>query len=105
TNVPQRFRAESADLKIIFHDRERLAQAVDARCEKLSLIIEAWPPGEHAPDIQSFAFDLFEHVLGRNAFGGARVMRAAGAMDVMIAAIETGRRRVNPPFELEGKLR
>jgi hypothetical protein len=32
-------------------------------------------------------------------------MRAACAMDMMVAAVETKRRRINPPFELERKFR
>jgi hypothetical protein len=68
--VAKRFRAEAADFEVVFHHRQRLAQAVHARREKLSLIIEARSPREDATDVQPFAFDLFEHVLGRDAFGG-----------------------------------
>src|SRR5258705_4281667 len=96
-------RAESADFEVVFHYCERLAQFVHARRKKLPLIREARSPREHATDIQPFAFDLLEHVLRRDALGRTRVMRAASAVDMMVAAVETVRRWFNPAFELDGE--
>ena len=101
--MAERLRTEAADFEIVFHYRQRLAQAGHARRKKLALIREARPPGEHAPDVQPFALDLPEHVLGRHTFRGTRIMRATGAVDMMITAVETVRGGLNPAFEFEGK--
>src|SRR5687768_8782720 len=85
TNVPQCLRAEAADLQVVLEDRARVAQLMRAWREKTPLIVEAGTPGEYAADIQPFAFDLSEHVLRQDAFGGTVAVGAAGGMDVMVA--------------------
>src|SRR6266850_653986 len=99
--MAERLGTEAADLQIVFHDGEGAAQLVHAGCEKAPLIIEAWSPGEDATNVQPFAFDLPEHILRRHAFGGARVMGATGAVDVMIAGIKTVIGWANPALELK----
>jgi hypothetical protein len=68
-------------------------------------MIEAGSPGEDAADIQTLAFDLAEHVRRLYAFGGRRVMRTTGGVDVMIAAEVPAGRGVDPALEPDGDLR
>lgn len=98
-DMPQSLRAEAADLEIVFHHGERAAELMDGGREESALIIVTGTPGEHAADIERFATDLQEHVLGFHTFGGACVMRATGAVDVVIARVKTKFHRVYPTFE------
>ncbi len=68
-------------------------------------MIEAGAPRQHAADIEPLAFDLPEHVGRIDAFGRRRVVRAPGRVDVMVAAVEAARRRIDPALELHGDFR
>ena len=104
-DVAERLRTEAADLDVVFHQRQRLAALVGRRREKLPLMIEARAPRQHAADIEPLAFDLPEHVRRIDAFGRRRVVRAACRVDVMVAAVEAARRRIDPALEPHGDFR
>ena len=103
--MAERLRAEAADLDVVLHQRQRLAALVGRRREELPLMIEARAPRQHAADIEPLAFDLPEHVRRIHAFGRRRVVRAAGRVDVMVAAVEAARRRIDPALEPHGDFR
>ena len=103
--MAERLGAEAADLDVVLQQRQRLAERVGRRREELPLVIEARPPGQHAADVQPLALDLQEHVRRIHAFGRGRVVRAAGRVDVVVAAVEAVRRRIDPALELHGDFR
>jgi len=90
---------EAAHLDVVFHERLRFAPLVGERGEELFLVIEPGSPGEHAADVQPLAFYLPEHVRGLDSFGGRRVVRTAGGVDVVVAAEVSARRWIDPAFE------
>ncbi len=81
------------------------AARVHVRREELLLMIEARTPRQHAADVQSFAFDLPEHVGRIDSLGGRRIVRATSGVDVMVAAEEAMRDRVDPALESNRQFR
>src|SRR5262249_23741097 len=95
-HVPQRLRAEPADLQVVLQDRQRLADLVGGGREELALVLEAGAPGEHAAHVEPFSLHLEEHVFWRDTPGGALIMRATRAVDVVVAAEIPVLPRVDP---------
>ena len=75
------------------------------RLEELPLEVVARAPGQVAADVQPFALDVQEHVVGEDALGRVRVVGAAGGVDVVVAAVEAVVHRVDPALELDGDRR
>jgi hypothetical protein len=103
TDVPQRLRAEAADLDVVFQDGERGAQSVGPGLEEPALVVVARAPGQDAAHVQPLAADLFEHVRRFDPLGGAGVVGAAGGVDVVVAADEAKGPRVDPALERNGQ--
>ena len=61
--MAQGLRTKPANFNVVFHQAERLAEAIDLRREVLLLMVEAGTPRENASDVQPFAHHLQEHVL------------------------------------------
>src|SRR5262245_7000875 len=72
---------------------------MDTRCKESSLVIEARPPRQHAPHIQSFAIDLPKHIFRQHPFARAVVMGASGSVNVVIPAEETVLHWVHPSLQ------
>ena len=98
-DVPERLRAEAADLDVVLEHGQRLAQAVGPRAEEPALEVVARAPGQDAADVQPLALDLEEHVLRLDALGRVGVVGTAGGVDVVVAAEEAVGRRVDPALE------
>src|SRR5262245_8851158 len=98
--VSERLRSETTDLDVVLHDRQRFAPLVGRWCKELLLMIEPWPPRQHAADVQTLTLDLTEHDRGILALGRKRVVCAAGSVNVVVTAEEAMGRRVDPPLEM-----
>jgi len=99
--VPQRLRAETADLHVIFQHGEWLADLVRVRFEELALEVVARAPGQIAADVKGLPLDMEKHVLRENAFGRVGIMSAACGVDMMISAVEAVVLRFDPALQLD----
>src|SRR5881392_2369328 len=99
--MAQRLRPETADLQIILQHGQPLTEVAGPGLKEPPLITKARSPGQYRADVQPFAFDLPKHVLRADALRGARVMSAAGGMDMVVAAVKAKCCRVDPPLELQ----
>ena len=96
--MPECRRSEATDLKVVFEQRKWFANLVGHWREIATLEIEARPPGQHAANVQAFALDLGIHVFRPHSLRRALVMRATGAVNVMIPAVESVLHRIDPAF-------
>ena len=103
--MTERGGAEAAHLHVVAQQRVRLAERMRGTAKEWPLMLEAVTPGEHAADVQAFALHLGKHVRGLHANGGGGVVRAAGGMNVMIAAVIAEVRRIDPALKPHRELR
>src|SRR5688572_12188440 len=96
-------RAKPADFQVVFEDRQRLAQVARLGLKELPLETEARPPSQDRADVEALAFDLTKHLFRGNPFRRHGIVRAAGGVNVVIAAVEAERSRVDPALQLDVK--
>ena len=101
--MPGAVRAEAADLDVVAEQVGELRNLVLVPGEELLLVIEARAPREIAADFQILAEAMAHHVLREHAFGGIRVVRATGGVNVMIAGPPAELRGIDPALDLEGQ--
>src|SRR5262249_14708505 len=96
-------RTEAADLHVVAEQKRILRGLVFGACEELLLIVEAGAPREIRADLEVFALAVARHVRCVHAHGRYRVVRAAGCVDVMIAAPPTQLGRIDPALYLKAQ--
>src|SRR5260370_7077374 len=89
-------RWEPGNLQVVMDQPVRLRKGMILAAEKLLLVVVAGSPGQYCADIQFLAPDLAHHVIRLHTFRGILVVRAAGGMHVMVAAIPAGFRGPHP---------
>src|SRR5262245_35152944 len=99
--MPERFGAESTDFKVVLHQRSRRAERVQPWRKEFPLKIKARSPCQYTADVQSFTFNLPEHIGRCYTFGRTCVVSATCAMYMMITAPISRAGRVDPSFHLE----
>src|SRR5438045_4352502 len=72
--------------------------------KELLLVIVIRAPRQHACNIDVLPQNLAHHILRLHAFGRVHVVRAASAVDMMVARIPPELGWIDPALELEGQL-
>src|SRR5215475_7957322 len=93
--------AEAGDLDIVVEQVGILGNAIVLAGKEFFLEIEARSPGEIAADFEVLTLAVAIHVGRHDAFGGLRIMGAAGGMNVMVAGPPAKFRWINPTLQFE----
>src|SRR6185437_7356367 len=94
-------RWETGHFHVIAEEVVRRGQGVDLALEVAFLVIPARTPAQAAADVEILAENVAHHVLRRDAFGRAFVMRAASRVDVVIAGVPALGGGMDPALEMK----
>jgi hypothetical protein len=94
-------RRKTRDLEIVVHAMFGGGQRVVLAFEELFLKVIPWPPREHRSDVEIFANDMADHVIGLHADRRCLVMQAPCRVDVMVAGVPPESCQINPSLERE----
>src|SRR6267154_2624551 len=94
-------RTKTGDFNIVVQQVWILRNAVVLAGKEFLLEIEARSPGQITTNFEVLALTVAIHVSGEHAFGGLRVMRATGRVNVMVSGPPSQLRRIEPSLQLE----
>src|SRR5215213_4069976 len=92
-------RRKPGNLQVISHQVLGRRQFVHLRLEELFLVVVTSSPCQDRADIETFAFDLPNHIFRQNSLRGCLVVATARGMDMMVAGIPTHRGQINPTLQ------